>query len=77
MKNVSRKALVCIMLTGLITSPVRLVHNYTGVLLSLIISGFPFTFLLTLSYVTDRDLTSAERASPLGVVCDWLSPRVG
>jgi multicopper oxidase len=33
--------------------------------------------MLTLSYVTDRDLTSAERASPLGLVCDWLSPRVG
>ncbi|MDQ4089108.1 MAG: multicopper oxidase family protein [Actinomycetota bacterium] len=33
--------------------------------------------MLTLSYVTDRPLTSAERASPLGLVCDWLSPKVG
>ncbi|HEY1311127.1 MAG TPA: ABC transporter permease, partial [Pseudolabrys sp.] len=32
--------------------PVRLVHNYTGVMLSLILSGFPFAFLLTLSYIT-------------------------
>src|ERR1700752_5043335 len=35
--------------------PVRLVHNYTGVMLSLIMSGFPFTFLLTLSYITGID----------------------
>jgi FtsP/CotA-like multicopper oxidase with cupredoxin domain len=33
--------------------------------------------MLTLSYVTDRSLSSAERASPLGLVCDWLSPKVG
>ena len=33
--------------------------------------------MLTLSYVTDRPLTSGERASPLGLVCDWLAPRVG
>lgn len=33
--------------------------------------------MLTLSYVTDRGLSSAERASPLGLVCDWLSPKVG
>ena len=33
--------------------------------------------MLTLSYVTDRPLTSAERASPLGLVCDWLVPNVG
>ena len=31
--------------------PVKLVHNYWGVFLSLVITGFPFTFLLTLSYV--------------------------
>ena len=33
--------------------------------------------MLTMSYVTDRSLTSGERASPLGLVCDWLSPQVG
>lgn len=33
--------------------------------------------MLTLSYVTDRPLTSADRASPLGLVCDWLAPTVG
>ncbi len=37
---------------GLISQPVKLVHNYWGVFASLVITGFPFTFLLTLSYVT-------------------------
>ncbi len=40
---------------GLVDSPMRLVHNYWGVMLSLVITGFPFTFLLTLSYVTGID----------------------
>ena len=40
---------------GLVDSPVRLVHNYWGVMLSLVITGFPFTFLLTLSYITGID----------------------
>jgi putative spermidine/putrescine transport system permease protein len=46
--------------------PVRLVHNYTGVMLSLIMSGFPFTFLLTLSYVTGIDPSLEQAASTLG-----------
>ncbi|HEV3496364.1 MAG TPA: multicopper oxidase family protein [Actinomycetes bacterium] len=33
--------------------------------------------MLTLSYVTDRPLNAQERASGLGLVCDWLAPRVG
>ena len=33
--------------------------------------------MLTLSYVTDRPLAAQERASALGLVCDWLAPRVG
>lgn len=44
----------------------RLVHNYTGVMLSLIISGFPFTFLLTLSYLTGLDPSLEQAASTLG-----------
>lgn len=47
--------------SGLIDSPIRLIHNYWGVMLSLVINGFPFTFLLTLSYVTGID-PSLERA---------------
>ncbi len=46
--------------------PVRLVHNYTGVMLSLIVSGFPFTFLLTLSYLTGIDPSLEQAASTLG-----------
>jgi putative spermidine/putrescine transport system permease protein len=45
---------------------IRLVHNYTGVLLSLILSGFPFTFLLTLSYLTGIDPSLEQAASTLG-----------
>ena len=46
--------------------PIRLTHNYWGVLISLIISGFPFVFLLTLSYVTGIDPVLARAASTLG-----------
>jgi len=51
---------------GLADSPVRLVHNYTGVALSLIITGFPFTFLLTLSYVTGIDPSLEQAGAMLG-----------
>ncbi len=51
---------------GIIHSPVRLVHNYTGVMLSLVLSGFPFTFLLTLSYLTGIDPSLEQAASTLG-----------
>ncbi len=46
--------------------PVRLVHNYTGVMLSLVMSGFPFTFLLTLSYITGIDPSLEQAAATLG-----------
>jgi putative spermidine/putrescine transport system permease protein len=46
---------------GVTDGPIRLVHNYWGVMLSLVISGFPFTFLLILSYVTGID-PALERA---------------
>ncbi|MEX3956932.1 ABC transporter permease [Trinickia sp. EG282A] len=45
---------------------VRLTHNYWGVLISLVVSGFPFAFLLTLSYVTGIDPTLARAAATLG-----------
>ncbi len=51
---------------GVIDSPIRLVHNYWGTLISLIISGFPFTFLLTLSYVTGIDPSLEQAAATLG-----------
>ena len=40
---------------GLLSGPVKLTNNYWGVAASLLITGFPFTFLLTLSYVTGID----------------------
>ncbi|MBP6502594.1 MAG: ABC transporter permease subunit [Rhodoferax sp.] len=51
---------------GLLSSPVKLTHNYTGVLLSLLITGFPFTFLLTLSHVTGIDPALEHAAATLG-----------
>jgi putative spermidine/putrescine transport system permease protein len=51
---------------GITDSPVRLVHNYWGVMLSLVISGFPFTFLLTLSYVTGIDPALEHAGRMLG-----------
>jgi putative spermidine/putrescine transport system permease protein len=51
---------------GLISEPLKLVHNYTGVFLSLFITGFPFTFLLTLSYVTGVDPALEKAAATLG-----------
>ena len=55
-----------LMLLGIIHSPVRLVHNYWGVFLSLVITGFPFAFLLTLSYVTGIDPALERAAATLG-----------
>jgi putative spermidine/putrescine transport system permease protein len=46
--------------------PIRLTHNYWGVLISLVISGFPFSFLLILSYITGIDPALARAAATLG-----------
>jgi putative spermidine/putrescine transport system permease protein len=51
---------------GLTDGPIRLVHNYWGVFLSLLITGFPFTFLLTLSYVSGVDPALEKAAATLG-----------
>jgi len=53
-------------LLHLASSPVRLTHNYAGVLLSLIVSGFPFVFLLMLSYVSGIDPVLGQAAATLG-----------
>ncbi len=45
---------------------IKLVHNYWGVFLSLVITGFPFTFLLTLSYVSGIDVALENAAATLG-----------
>ena len=51
---------------GLVHAPLHLVHNYWGVFLSLVITGFPFTFLLTLSYVSGIDPALERAAAVLG-----------
>ena len=51
---------------SLTSVPVRLIHNYWGVFLSLLITGFPFTFLLTLSYVSGIDPALEQAAATLG-----------
>jgi putative spermidine/putrescine transport system permease protein len=55
-----------LMSIGLIDAPLTLIHNYTGVLLSLVITGFPFSFLLTLSYLSGIDPTLERAAATLG-----------
>jgi len=50
----------------LVSAPVRLTHNYWGVLLSLVITGYPFAFLLILSYLTGIDPSLGRAASTLG-----------
>ncbi|MBM6593263.1 ABC transporter permease [Microvirga pudoricolor] len=55
-----------LMTFGLISQPLKLVHNYWGVFASLLITGFPFTFLLTLSYVTGIDPALEQAAATLG-----------
>ncbi len=54
------------MALGILSETVKLTHNYTGVLLSLLITGFPFTFLLTLSHVTGIDPALENAAATLG-----------
>ncbi len=50
---------------GLVNHPLPLLHNYWGVALSLFITGFPFTFLLTLSYVSGVDPALENAAATL------------
>jgi len=46
--------------------PAPLVGNYWGVVISLVISGFPFAFLLILSYLSGIDPSLEAAASTLG-----------
>jgi putative spermidine/putrescine transport system permease protein len=51
---------------GLIAEPIRLLHKPAAVIISLVITGFPFAFLMMLSYVTGIDPTLARAAATLG-----------
>lgn len=55
-----------LMMLGIIDHPLQLVHNIWGVIISLIITGFPFAFLLTLSYISGINPKMEEAASTLG-----------
>ena len=59
-----------LMLFGLIGSPLKLTNNYWGVFFSLIVTVFPFTFLLTLSYVTGID-PALEKAAATHGASSW------
>lgn len=54
---------------GLIDEPLQLVNNYLGVMFSLIISGFPFAFLLISSYLSGIDPSIEAAAKTMGA--DW------
>jgi putative spermidine/putrescine transport system permease protein len=51
---------------GLADEPVRLTNNYWGVFFSLVITGFPFAFLLVLSYLSGIDPSLEKAAATLG-----------
>ena len=55
-----------LMFLDLIDHPLRLTNNYWGVFASLVITGFPFAFLLTLSYVSGIDPAIEQAAATLG-----------
>lgn len=55
-----------LMETGIISEPLQLVNNYVGVFLSLVISGFPFAFLLISSYLSGIDPSLEAAAKTLG-----------
>lgn len=46
--------------------PVRLTNNFWGVFFSLVITGFPFAFLLILSYLSGIDPSLEKAAATLG-----------
>ncbi|CAM3777597.1 sugar ABC transporter permease [Pseudomonas sp. S 311-6] len=59
-----------LMAIGLVDNPLKLTNNYWGVFVSLVITVFPFTFLLTLSYVTGID-PALERAAATQGAGSW------
>jgi putative spermidine/putrescine transport system permease protein len=65
-----------LMLLHIVDSPVKLTNNYWGVFLSLVVTVFPFTFLLTLSYVTGID-PGLEKAAATHGASSWPDLRPG
>jgi putative spermidine/putrescine transport system permease protein len=58
-----------LMQIGVINQPLALVNNYLGVFFSLVISGFPFAFLLISSYLSGIDPSIEAAAKTMGA--DW------
>ena len=52
--------------SGLISEPLRLTNNHTGVMLSLFMQQFPFCFLMLLGYISGIDPTLEKSARTLG-----------
>jgi putative spermidine/putrescine transport system permease protein len=52
--------------SGIISEPLQLVNNYLGVMFSLVISGFPFAYLLISSYLSGIDPSLEAAAKTLG-----------
>lgn len=55
-----------LMLIKVTDKPLKLTHNYIGVLIALIIQGFPFVFLMLLGYISGIDPNLEKAASILG-----------
>jgi putative spermidine/putrescine transport system permease protein len=55
-----------LLMIGIIDNPIKLTNNYWGVFASLLITGFPFAFLLTLSYISGIDPAIEQAAATLG-----------
>ncbi len=53
-----------LMAIGVVAKPVRFTHNYWGVAISLLIQGFPFSFLMLLGYISGIS-PDLERASQM------------
>jgi putative spermidine/putrescine transport system permease protein len=55
-----------LMAIHIIKEPIRMTHNYIGVVISLFLQNFPFGFLLLLGYISGIDPTLEKAATMLG-----------
>lgn len=55
-----------LLLLGVIKDPIQFTHNYTGVIISLFIQGFPFAFLMLLGYTSGINPDLEKAAQMLG-----------
>jgi len=55
-----------VLLAAGVSDPMRLTHNYTGVMIALFVQHFPFTFLMLLGYISGIDPALEHSARVLG-----------